>query len=278
MATAFRIVSKSTIAVAFVSLSSPAAPQVFPGINTSYALVETALTVNEPVLVKFSVENGLAEAVLIDVRLNDHGYGGFRATIERPDGRTEEGPKRRTDELVSGTTTSVGPFASFSKVILANKWFDFDVPGRYFLDIETTQPFVTQGGVTLPLPARGRLTIEVGPRDPTKLRQICDDLTRKALNSPSAPEGLEAAEALSKIRDPIAVPFMDQALEQAPLWWMMIRGLERIADTQAVDRLIAHLDSPSLPIREEVHDTLLAIERKTEDDTIRKRINAVIRK
>lgn len=262
-------------ATAIAAMPGSAWAQGGPGVSISYTLVKSDLTVGEPVFLKFSVENRLTEDVVVDDRVNFNGYGGFRVRIERPDGRTEDAPKPSANEVVLGRARSVAPSESFSTLLLVNKWVDFDVEGRYVLELEMTQPLVTVSGVKLPYPTDGYVIIDVGPRDPARLEEICAGLWSKLTNDPFAVGSLELKETLAYIKDPIAVPYLaripvtDKGLEG----WV-IRALKRIADGPAVDALIAHVNSPSEDARVLVRGALRAIEKSTTDLVIKQKISA----
>lgn len=242
------------------------------GLSVSYTLATAAPTVNEPVFVKFTVYNGRSAPVVADLAMNSHGYGGFQGKLTRPDARTEDGPTVTPGEWVPRNRVSIAPDETFTMLLPINKWFDFDVPGRYFLEIGTRKALTTEAGLELPALTGGNLEIEVGPREPARLKRICADLEGRALNS-QAPGWFEAAETLSHIHDPVAVPYLARLLgTRDDLTYVLAEGLERIGDGPAVDALLAHANDGAEDRRNAVRSALAVIESKTHDPEILRKI------
>lgn len=145
-------------------LAGGASAQVGPsGFRWSYELVKTDLTVNEPVFLRFTAKNETAEGATVNMGFNYiRGFGAFQGKIVRPDGRGEEGPKRHPSEVVSGVPPHIGPGESSGVVLLINKWFDFDIPGQYVLDIRRVLPVETDGGTRHTDRMEGRVLINIG--------------------------------------------------------------------------------------------------------------------
>lgn len=94
-----------------------------------------------------------------------------RSSCLRTDGRAEEAPKPSSGGAV--TVQRVEPGAAFTLPLLLNFWFDFNIPGRYVLDIESVK---LSGEDDLPDPVRGHLEFEVGPRDAERLYRLCSEI------------------------------------------------------------------------------------------------------
>jgi len=246
--------------------------------SVSYSLVETGSTVREPVFLRVAIENYSDEAVTVDLGISFR--GSFRARMLRPDGRIETAPKPSINEFGPVGKTVIAPHERFSEMLLLNLWFDFDLPGRYFLDIVTTAPFVTASGIQLaPAAAGGSVTIRVAPRDQRRLRQICADLETKVRKSASSSAAaLEAAETLSYIRDPVATPYLARLFDDhknvEPL---AVYGLERVADGPAVDALISQMNSREGDMRILAPATLRRMQEAAADPVIRQKIEEALR-
>jgi hypothetical protein len=218
--------------------------------------------------VRFSVQNLLSERIVLEAAMNDHGYGSFWARVTRPDGRIEKGPKVRPDELVSIKRASILPSRSHSVLLLANKWFDFDLPGEYTLEVGLQTPLRNEAGVELPLPPSGRLVFV------DKLQRICEDLENDVMTDSLS--SFESTEILSRVRDPVAVPFLANLLRaKAKMAAVLTDALERIADSTAVDVLISYINDDSEDRRESSRAALAAVARQTHDPAIRRKIAAV---
>ncbi|MGO9240132.1 MAG: HEAT repeat domain-containing protein [Bryobacteraceae bacterium] len=246
--------------------------------DTSYALATTNPTVNEPVFVEFTIHNWLSEGVVSELAMNYHGYGGFWGKITRPDGQTDEGPKVHPSELVAIERVSIAPSESSSKILLVNKWFDFDEPGRYVLEVGIKKPLRTESGVKVTERASGRLIIEVGPRDPVRLEKICARLEREILASPGA-SSAAAEEALTHIKDPVAVPFLAHLLQaqDGKLAYVYAAALEHIADGPAIDALSDFVNDKSEDRRESARSSLDRIARRSDDLAIKRKIAEALR-
>lgn len=259
-------------ALAGMTLTRLCFAQNTPSVTVSYALDTAQPTVNVPVFLKITIHNNLAEPIVVNMAVNDHGYGGFHAQITRPTGETAEAPQIMPDEVVSGTAVSVDPSETASTVVLVNKWFDFDLPGEYILEVEFARPIMTAGGTRISNPDAGRISIDVGPRDPVVLDQICANLEEQ-IASASVASSYELAEILAHVRDPAAVPFLARLLQandkMAPV---LAGGLERIADASAVDTLLRYVSDVSEDRRESARASLARIMTKTRDPDLQRKI------
>jgi hypothetical protein len=245
------------------------------GGSITYASARSDLTVNEPVFLRFSFKNEGVEAVNLDVPFNNNGYGGFRGRIIRPDGRVVDGGRPNASELVIANKRRVDPSGSYSELLLLNRWGDFDVPGRYIVDIEAIRPIVTDGGVELMIRKDAHLVLEVEPRDPQRLAAVCSDLLRNVKASFPEVLDLESADALAHVKDPVAVPYLSSlaAMGNGAFRSTAIDGLSRIADEPAVDALITLANTTDDPIERRVARSLLgSIQATTPDPLIRQKI------
>jgi len=268
-----------TALVALALLANSASAQTTPGVYRSYTLVKTDLTVNEPVLLKFSIENRLPDALTVRVGADRGGCCSFQAKITRPDGRAEvAAPAVPMDGgAVSFGSREIEPFSTYSTVLLANKWFDFDIPGRYILDVDNVSLLVDTTAPKSPYPTDGHLVIEIGPRDPGRLQRICADLEERLMNLDFATDAIEAEDALTHVIDPVAVPYIARLLQaKEGMTSILVEGLARIGDSVAVDALVLRLNSPwkDEDTPRSVRAALDKIEKKTNDPTIKLKIQA----
>ena len=82
------------------------------------------------------------------------------------------------------------------------------------------------------------MKLTVTPRDPQTLTQISEELLKRISNTTNAEEIANAARALGHINDPLAVPYIKQALKQRRYSWQhLIPGLARIGNQEAIDTL-----------------------------------------
>jgi HEAT repeat protein len=103
--------------------------------------------------------------------------------------------------------------------------------------------------------------------------------------SATSAAAIEAAETLSYVRDPVAVPYLARLLDNGKnVEWLAVYGLERVADISAVDALISQLNSRATETNSRATETrmlalaaLRRIEETTSDPTIRQRIEGARR-
>jgi len=277
-------------------LAVPAMAQLPVGVNVSYAILGGDVTLNEPVFLVLSVDNRLSEPVSVDLGRNSD--SGFRAKLTRPDGKVVDRLHSESpDEIFVLGVESVPPLNTFAKRLLLNKWFVFDAPGRYALDVELTIPILVNpsldaeqyvlreldvelskpilvNGVAAPSPTAGHVEFTVRDRNLTHLTALCEELQRRA--AVLGPGRRDAAEALSYVNDPVAVPYLKAMLGDNANEDLVIDGLARIGGAAAVEALISQTDHPDLPVRTRVIGALIQIARRSEDEALKQRIRDVL--
>ena len=176
-------------------------------VGISYVPVAAELTLHEPVMVNVAVHNGLSRVIKID--FGDNFKGNFRVSVKLPGGKTIKVPKLNIGGAAGGISLigilSVRPGETFKQVLLLNEWFDFNIPGRY--EVEITLVNLGQLNVT-----GNKMTLEIRPRDANKLAEACASLTENVVGATSYREAADATRTLSYVQDPVAVPYLDRAL------------------------------------------------------------------
>lgn len=256
-----------SILVAFGSHRSVGA-QTDAGPETAYELVSTSLTVNEPVIVKFTVTNRLPIAVTT--------YRSFSYKLTRPDGRPPNGPPSESpDYFGPNPTLPLAPFETRSTLLLLNKTYYFDVPGRYVLNVTNVDE--TEGPRVANLPYHS-LIIDIGPRDIARLNQVCDQLETAINAGPTTAEGHNAVESLAYIDDPAAVPYIARVLaaDGQTFRWMLFPALSRIGDVAAVETMISYLSSADEETRITARRDLGILLQRTSDPAIISRIKSFL--
>jgi hypothetical protein len=226
----YRATALAASALALLGYSAAAQER---GITTAVSLVNEGPTVNEPIFVNFTVHNALSEPVQLDISSRLDGTGSFGGQVARPDGRSERGTKPRPgvyEVLFSKRTVSIAPGTSSITELLASAWADFDIPGRYIVEVEMGDSPKTETGGQLPALLPATVAFEVGPRDPERLERICAGLELRALVADGG-EATSAILGLAYVKDDVAVPHLARLLQQreslrpqSPTAW---RGSER---------------------------------------------------
>ena len=248
------------------------------GVTVRYAIANTeSITAKEPVLVKAVLENSLSERVTFDFAHNREDYPGFEATLVRPDGRIEQTTKLKKLEAASVRTISIEPLGSAQMDLLVTKWFDFDIPGDYVLEVRVTTPPTRANGVPVPCDGSGHLVIPVGQRDPVRLQQVCAALERRISEPSAGASPLDNVWALTHVRDPVAIFYIDRLLWQDErLSPDLIAGLEGIGGGLAIEALISRLSNPDRYIRAMARQALIRTKERTPDPLIKGRIEQAL--
>lgn len=207
-------------------------------ITVSYSLDSYQFTLHEPLILNFVVKNGSDKSVQVNLGKND--TQNFLITITRPDGTKLRLPPLFAEGLGTTGLHSVAPGQEYKRHLVLNEWFEFGVEGHYEIAVRLTQPVKTAGGIPLTEVAPFDARLEILRRDATRLEEICSSLVEQLEAAPSYEAALEAALPLSFVQDPIAVPYLEKALNAGHLIEnIAINGLRRIANPDAVEVLVS---------------------------------------
>jgi hypothetical protein len=228
-----------------------------PGAAVTVALEKELVTQHEPVLLRFTLRNSSSKQAVFEL-----GYGEEKAnvkvTVTDPDGRLWPKP-RPVPQFGFKETILAEPFSTSVRSIVLNDWFTFDKLGRYRIDM-AVPPSTGSSPANLQIPDTP-LTLTVLPRDEVALAASCADLVRRLENRKSAADADAAANALSKVDDPVAVPFLAKAMKQKLFSSMMIGALGRLNAPGAINALIAASHSSDPEISSLARATLVALKR-----------------
>jgi hypothetical protein len=202
-----------------------------------FTLTDSNITLNEPVFVDFSVRNTHSETIYFDLGHNRKSH--FVFTIAEPGGAVVRAPRLSEEGLGLIGEVSLSPGEKYTQRLVVNEWYPFSEPGDYVIDVKLVSPVVSESGAVIEPGPSGSLSLHVDPRNPTRLRQVSDSLYRQATESSDGEQRLEAAIALSYMRDPIVVSYLERGLSDERLAWQYaIPGLARIANIEAIYALI----------------------------------------
>jgi hypothetical protein len=218
-------------------------------IPISFELVRPTVTVNEPVSVEFSIRNNLEEEIRLDLGFDR--AQNFEFVIGDPRGtkfplhrNLGEGGVGRSGKV---SVASVAPGQGYSQKILISDVYAFAEPGQYTLWARMAGSIVTQSGRVIPPQPERRLVLTVHPRDAHELEGVCEGLAQSA-TSENAEAALEAASALSSVRDLVAVPYLQRLTREGPFLVVVrpkaINGLARIAAAAGVENVASRLRPP----------------------------------
>lgn len=226
----------------------------------------------EPVYATFSVENNTTKAIQFDLGLNRK--DAFEFSITSPDGAIHQTGKLQHDpDGAFGAigNVSIAPGQTYSQRLLLNEWYDFPTSGTYTVRLTTNLAFQ----------APDPITVTIGAKNEQHLRDLCSALATQALSYiPPHEEQSDAALALSHIRDPIAVPFLQQILESGSSAAQdAAEGLGRIGSSghaPAIDVLNTSLGRADVERRSYIVGALLHAHHRTTNEDIKSRIEVVL--
>ena len=240
----------------------------------SISLASDTVSLNEPVIVNFTIHNALSKPLTVD--LGSGRKEGFQFTVVGPTGtKTQVKPRVKGISRVGEMTIESGQ--SFTQGICINEWFQFSVPGKYVVEVELDKPIRIEGERSTIV--RSRLSLEVTPRNTGRLKEVCDVFIKQLLNSTSFEEACTAAIPLSYVTDEVAVPYLAQALtSNRMVESFVIDGLERIGNEEAVSLLISALNMGDALAPILAKQSLQKIESESSDPVLRERIKQAMLK
>jgi hypothetical protein len=245
-------------------------------LRVEFAAEELRYPLYAPVYAVVSVQNDLDEAIGVDFGRNSKSSFTFSLTL--PDGRKIDVPYPSADGLSLSGPRSLEPGETYKQRVLLNEWHHFYAPGVYTVQLKIDAleaSFETAtGDSVVPLPIE-RIVVWIGPRDDGQLGRVCRELLALALSDGPVQERVDAADALSRVMDPIAIPYLKQIIEQGvSVQQYGIQGLSRIRNTEAIEILIANLSNREF--QRMVTRELYTIERTTIDLQLKARIRAAL--
>ncbi len=208
-------------------------------VKVAFELPETRVTVNEPVYVRLSIENGLGEEVGFIPEKYNNCY--FYLSVTEPGGRTLQADTVWKAELLHFGRVSAPAGGRYAQELLVSRWYQFTKPGDYKLVFRPSGPVHTASGDAIPFTPQ-ELTLTVEPRDPERLQEVCDRLAKAAAGYSNLAALREAADTLSSVQDPAAVPYLARVLAYHNyVSEIALRGLVRIGSAEALEVLKSNL-------------------------------------
>jgi len=180
-------------------------------IKTSFSFAKPSITLHEPIMVNFSIENGLSEAINLD--LGKYLIANFGFTIIHPDGSKIKAPEYNRWSPGPRGKISVEPKGLYTRQILFNEWYQITKPGKYIIEAELRTEIKTVSGNIIVSRVFESMPLDVQERDSVKLREVVEALARTATRRVEAVESGNAVLALSHIPDPMVVPHLIEIID-----------------------------------------------------------------
>ncbi|HEX5411141.1 MAG TPA: hypothetical protein VFZ27_04700 [Terriglobia bacterium] len=236
LSAAFMLVAFPLAGMAIVVFGRSQAPKQ---LESSFTLTRSAVTLHEPVYVRFTLRNTSAEVVQVDLGKNRR--SSFQFSIRTPSGSWVR--SLQVDEAGFGRRGMVklDPGETYRQDLLVNLWYQFAKPGRYVVEVKVLGALRAASGATINFPGSERLPLWVRPRDAKQLEAVCASLAKTASTATNADKALGAALALSYVDDSAAVAYLARLAARPALRSLAIDGLARVAKAEGLDTVTSRL-------------------------------------
>lgn len=243
-------------AMAFaLTQSARSAPRPNGAIQLKFALRQASVTVHEPIQGALSIHNELGRPIHVD--LGKDCEENIEFAISPPQGGTSRGLRIARAGIGTTCEIEVLPGGNFSHEFELNRWYAFGQTGRYQVEPKIDASFFAQEGKLPVMGAAEILWIDILPRDPTRLGQVCQSLSQVALNAKDLTTRVHAARTLGLMQDIVAAPYLAQlAAKGAPFHDIAVDGLARIAEVEGLDVVITSLGPLGARIEPDVRENL----------------------
>lgn len=191
---------------------------------------EVVLSMGEPVFAELRVRNESIGPVRIDFGRNF--LGNVHLVVN---GVTAPPPGMPPGGGISfpGEAT-LKPGEVYARRLLLNEWHDFSEPGKYEIRLMLESQ---------PIRLEASMTLEIGPRDPARLAEVCEELATMA-KSYHAEQARQAGKALSYAGDKACLPAMVRVLKESFTGKEgAIAGLARLGTPAAIQAIVDAWDS-----------------------------------
>ena len=241
-----------------------------------FSLASGSVTLNEPVMIKYLVSNNRPETLILDLGLDRK--ENFRMTLRLPDGSTQTQRVTSQKILALGGKIKIQPGQLYRQTLLANEWFDLTQAGKYNLLVQLTTPIRTASGEIVASNPTVSFDFEVLPKDISKLKATCEQLFNAVVGSQSYQDASDNTIALGYIKDPVAVPYLEQLMTGSKLVEQVaIEGLGRINTRESVEVLIRGLNMPNQELVASVKAALVRNEAESDNPALKQQIKDALR-
>lgn len=180
------------------------------GIRPEFALLNEAPTLEEPIVLVFTLPNGTSDQIVFSLGIEN--LEAFSFVLRAPGGGVSRGRYQPPEFFSSAARPiTVHPGGEFREEILLNRWLQFRDPGRYTLTVSVDTK-IRSNSLDGVVPEPQEIHFLVRPKNPERLRAVCEDLANRVASSKDWEGAHRAALQLSFISDPIAVPFLAKVI------------------------------------------------------------------
>lgn len=196
-------------------------------------------TLGEPVIFIARLRNTTGNRIVADLGLDDQTQFSFRLTD--PNGRTTnvQPQPQSLPTTPARSRHTIARDTAYTAAVVLDPLLNFPQEGRYQLEVEFRGPVALASGDQAGLNRTARLSMDVTPRNVKQLdKRNREWLKLVSAQSPTS-EARAAAVALSRVHDPIAVPYLEQALARTrwPIFADALRAIGGAEARAALERL-----------------------------------------
>lgn len=232
---------------------------------------EPEISLHEPVILRLLATNNSSDVA--NLGLGAGFIQGLLVTIITPDGRPITRPPFEPSGITSFGKVRLEPGANYVHEFNMDRWYDFESAGTYEIRVKLRYPLLV-GNRSMAPPSEASNAILIKARNEPALYRRCTALADRASDPRAGERGLDAAEVLSYLRDPVAVPFLVRLADSPliPVRSKALVGLARSSSPEAIDALISVANGMDDLERAWARRVLLETARKTQDVKLREHI------
>jgi PBS lyase HEAT-like repeat len=204
-------------------------------------------SLHEPIQVDLVVVNNGQRATIVDLGRNRN--ANLALTIVDPAGRTWRRALSR-DGFGTLGEVSLEAGSRHEQPLLLDEWFDFRAEGTYRVKVVLLDPADPGKQPQMSSRPSADFVIEIRPRDQALLAQLAQSLADKAIGTGAVADRVDAAKALSFIRDPEAISSLVRVLEHGKMVeFYAVDGLARVGTPEAISALQRAESHPDTDVR-----------------------------
>lgn len=257
--------------VLFATIWNKFEPIVFATdeITASYLVPSAPITLHEPIVWRLQLHNASLVPIRIDLGKNYN--ENFIVSYTGPASEIAQTVRLPKGGFGVGGMISLAPDETYEQDMLLNQWVNFTQVGKYQIEIRLLLPPTTSQDTAAFEVRPFRATIEILPPDPKHLEEVCNALSQKVEGAASYQRAADAALALSFVKDPIAVPYLQRVLYAKQLVdSIAIDGLERVGNEDATRVLVDALNRTPPDVAQVVRAALERMEKRSADPQLKK--------
>ena len=164
-----------------------------------------------------------------------------------PHGVKTTGKPKEPGDLSPVWRDDVEAFRTVRHAIVLSRWLDFSEVGTYQLTVDFSGSVRATSSSVVPMNRSVSFRISVLPGDEAALTATCRNLLSEAL-SPAPLIYLDAIDALTTVRDPVAIPALVQVAEYGRRVSQTIEAIRLIGGAEAKDALRRLSGSPNVQV------------------------------